>query len=79
LTGETAALGENLPQHHFVHHEYHMARTRIEPGQPQWEPNHYPSELWRGIIINNKVSPITSPKGKGLLPSSRASSVRLIG
>jgi hypothetical protein len=26
-----------------------------------------------------KVSPLTTPKGKGLLPSSRASSVRLMG
>jgi hypothetical protein len=31
------------------------------------------------VKVKVKVSPITSPKGKGLLPSSRASSVRLIG
>jgi hypothetical protein len=24
IGGETAVLGENLPQCHFVHHKYHM-------------------------------------------------------
>jgi hypothetical protein len=24
LAGETEALGENLHQYHFVHHNYHM-------------------------------------------------------
>jgi hypothetical protein len=30
-------------------------------------------------LVKVKVSPITYPKGKVLLPSSRASSVRLMG
>jgi hypothetical protein len=37
LAGDTEVLGENLPQHHFVHHKFHMTRPGFEPGPPRWE------------------------------------------
>jgi hypothetical protein len=37
LIGETEALGENLPQRHFVHHESHMTWPGFEPGPERWE------------------------------------------
>jgi hypothetical protein len=37
IGGETEVLGENLPQHHSVHHKSHLTRPRLEPGPPQWE------------------------------------------
>jgi hypothetical protein len=37
LAGETEVLGENLPQHHFIHHKTHMTRPGFEPGPPRFE------------------------------------------
>jgi hypothetical protein len=37
LAGETEALGENLPQRHFVHPKSHMTRPGLEPGPSRWE------------------------------------------
>jgi hypothetical protein len=37
MAGETEVLRENLLRRHFVHHESHMTRPRIEPGPPRWE------------------------------------------
>jgi hypothetical protein len=37
LTGETEALGENIPQCRFAHHKCHMTRPGLEPGPPPWE------------------------------------------
>jgi hypothetical protein len=37
LAGETEALGENLSQHHFLHHKSHITRPGLETGPPRGE------------------------------------------
>jgi hypothetical protein len=37
LAGELEALGENLPQSHFVYHKSYMTWPGIQPGPPLWE------------------------------------------
>jgi hypothetical protein len=37
LTGEIELLGENLHQHHLVHHKSHMTLPGLKPGPPGWE------------------------------------------
>jgi hypothetical protein len=37
LVGEIEALGENLPQGHFVHNKSHMNWSGLEPGPPRLE------------------------------------------
>jgi hypothetical protein len=32
IAEKTEVLGENLPQHHFVHHKSHMTRPGLKPG-----------------------------------------------
>jgi hypothetical protein len=41
LAGEAEVLGENLPQSLFVHHKFHMIRSRLEPGPPRWDTCRY--------------------------------------
>jgi hypothetical protein len=37
IAGETEVLGENLPQHQFVHHKFYLTRPGLEPRPPRWE------------------------------------------
>jgi hypothetical protein len=37
FAGKTEVIGENLLQHHFVHHKSHMTGPEFEPGSPRWE------------------------------------------
>jgi hypothetical protein len=37
LAGGIEALGENMPQRHFVHHKSHMTRPFFEAGSQRWE------------------------------------------
>jgi hypothetical protein len=56
----------------FISVFYTGAATFPFSHEAEWTP-------FLSNIVKVKVSPITSHKGKGLLPSSRASSVRLMG
>jgi hypothetical protein len=37
FAGETEALGENVPQCHFIHHKSHMTWPALQPGPPRRE------------------------------------------
>jgi hypothetical protein len=37
MAEETEALGDNLPQLHFVHHKTYVSWPGLEPGPPLWE------------------------------------------
>jgi hypothetical protein len=37
MAGETEVLGENLPQSHFVHYKFHLARPGLENGPLRWD------------------------------------------
>jgi hypothetical protein len=49
LAGETEVLGENLPQGHSAHHEFHKTWAGLELRPPRWETGDKPPELWRGL------------------------------
>jgi hypothetical protein len=37
LAGDTEALGESLPQRHFIGRKSHMIRPGLETGPPRWK------------------------------------------
>jgi hypothetical protein len=37
FVGETEALGEKLPQWHFVEQKFQMTWPELEPSPPRWE------------------------------------------
>jgi hypothetical protein len=49
LAGESGVLGVNLPQRHFDHHKFHMARPEVDPGPPRWEAGDKPPNLWHAL------------------------------
>jgi hypothetical protein len=46
---ETEALGDYLPQCHFVDHKSRMIGPGLETGTPRWEIKDYLPKLWHSL------------------------------
>jgi hypothetical protein len=60
LAGETEVVGENLPQRHFVHHKFHLARPGIDCSiLPQLRYRVLPQCCNEIIFLKNELSTAT--------------------